>query len=145
MGSVWIHGELELQHVLQVYDARSELDELVIDCTGGEIQLAMSIVELLPRGVKTVALSRCMSAAVYILAAGSERRCLPSTQFLMHAGSTSIDCDSATFAEFKKHYGRIETRLNRKLPVDIRDWDAAGDKVFDGRIARRVGLVHGYV
>lgn len=141
-----IAGELHQGHLLQTYDCRDEVTEVVIDCRGGDTQLAISIIELLPKNVKTVALAECQSAAVYIFAFGSERLCLPSTQFLLHAGSQSIEgCDAATFEQFRKHTVSVERKMNKLLPTCIRGWDSGADRVFDGRVARRVRLADGYI
>jgi hypothetical protein len=145
MTQLWLTGELKVDHVLHVYEVRRELEELVIDSPGGDIQLAIAIIECLPKSVHTVALSICQSAAVYIFAAGSKRTCLPSTQFLMHAGTQSIECDAATFEQFRRHGKKVEQKLSSLLPEPIRAWDQGSDIVFDGGIARKHGLATGFV
>ena len=140
MTSVYLTGELSHSHLYHVYEARDEITELVIDSPGGDIQLGISIIQCLPKDIRTVALSECQSAAVYIFAAGVERVCLPSTTFLLHAGSMSINCDQATFAQYQAHGKKVERLLSRLLPKDLHGWDHGADRVFDGHTALAKGL-----
>lgn len=140
MTSIFLTGELSPSHVYQVYDARDEITELVIDSPGGDIQIGISIIQCLPKNIRTVALSECQSAAVYIFAAGMERVCLPSTTFLLHAGSMSINCDQATFSQYQTHGKKVEKLLSRLLPKELHGWDHGADRVFDGHTALAKGL-----
>lgn len=86
---------------------------IYINSDGGEVILGNSILDVIINSttpVVTVGFAKCASMASYILAAGHERICFPSTVVLIHDGQTGYMTSGNKGKDIQKFYDNLDER-----------------------------------
>lgn len=84
---------------------------LYINSDGGEVVFGNSILDVIANSVTpivTVGFAKCASMASYILAAGSERICFPTTVVLIHDGQTGYMTSGNKGKDIQKFYDSLD-------------------------------------
>lgn len=86
---------------------------LYVNSDGGEVVFGNSILDVITSSITpiiTVGFAKCASMASYILAAGHERICFPSTVVLIHDGQTGYMTSGNKGKDIQKFYDNLDTR-----------------------------------
>ena len=86
---------------------------LYINSDGGEVIFGNSILDIITNSITpivTVGFAKCASMASYILAAGHERICFPSTVILIHDGQTGYMTSGNKGKDIQKFYDSLDER-----------------------------------
>ncbi len=84
---------------------------IYINSDGGDVIFGNSIVEIITNSITpvvTVGFAKCASMACYILAAGHERICFPSTVVLIHDGQTGYMTSGNKGKDIQKFYDSLD-------------------------------------
>jgi len=84
-----------------------------INSDGGEVIFGNAILDVITNSttpVVTVGFAKCASMASYILAAGHERICFPSTVVLIHDGQTGYMTSGNKGKDIQKFYDNLDER-----------------------------------
>ncbi len=87
---------------------------LYINSDGGDLILGNAILDTIicsKTPVVTVGFAKCASMASYILAAGHERICFPSTVVLIHDGQTGYMSSGNKGKDIQKFYDSLDKRV----------------------------------
>lgn len=87
---------------------------LYLNSDGGEAVMGMQLLSTIVTSVTpviTVGFSRCASMASYILAAGHERYCFPTTIVLYHDGQAGYVSSGNKGKDIQKFYDKIDEYL----------------------------------
>ncbi|MBR3772176.1 MAG: ATP-dependent Clp protease proteolytic subunit [Clostridium sp.] len=87
---------------------------LYINSDGGDLILGNAILDVIINSktpVVTVGFAKCASMASYILAAGHERICFPSTVVLIHDGQTGYMSSGNKGKDIQKFYDSLDQRV----------------------------------
>lgn len=87
---------------------------LYINSDGGDLILGNAILDAILNSktpVVTVGFAKCASMASYILAAGHERICFPSTVVLIHDGQTGYMSSGNKGKDIQKFYDSLDKRV----------------------------------
>ena len=130
-------GEVNEGWVTHLFLADPEDTEICIDSPGGDAHVALVVCEVLQRRkvTKIVALGDCSSSATYIFFSTPQRAryCLPSTRFLFHCGTVSMNelsqQDLAAHNAFETEMGE---RLSAFLPDELQGLDSGNDVILSG-------------
>lgn len=86
---------------------------IYINSDGGEVIFGNSILDVITNSITpvvTVGFAKCASMASYILAAGHERICFPSTVVLIHDGQTGYMTSGNKGKDIQKFYDSLDER-----------------------------------
>lgn len=86
---------------------------LYINSDGGEVIFGNSILDIIANSITpiiTVGFAKCASMASYLLAAGHERICFPSTVILIHDGQTGYMTSGNKGKDIQKFYDSLDER-----------------------------------
>lgn len=84
---------------------------LYINSDGGEVVFGNSILDVISNSITpivTVGFAKCASMASYILAAGKERICFPTTVVLIHDGQTGYMTSGNKGKDIQKFYDNLD-------------------------------------
>lgn len=87
---------------------------MYINSDGGDLILGNAILDVMINSktpVVTVGFAKCASMASYILAAGHERICFPSTVVLIHDGQTGYMSSGNKGKDIQKFYDSLDQRV----------------------------------
>lgn len=87
---------------------------MYINSDGGDLILGNAILDVMINSktpVVTVGFAKCASMASYILAAGHERICFPSTVVLIHDGQTGYMSSGNKGKDIQKFYDSLDRRV----------------------------------
>lgn len=87
---------------------------LYINSDGGDLILGNAILDVIIHSktpIVTVGFAKCASMASYILAAGHERICFPSTVVLIHDGQTGYMSSGNKGKDIQKFYDSLDQRV----------------------------------
>lgn len=130
--------------------------EIIISSCGGceyEMFAAYDLIRSLSEThIKTVAIGKVMSAAPLILAAGDERYCYPTTQFMVHESWYEMaerhNNAKATVAHFEDMTKLWAEKMAERTNLTAKQWlnlteKTGRDKYFGAKQALKYGLVDG--
>lgn len=87
---------------------------IYINSDGGDLILGNAILDTMIHSITpivTVGFAKCASMASYILAAGHERICFPSTVVLIHDGQTGYMSSGNKGKDIQKFYDSLDKRV----------------------------------
>lgn len=87
---------------------------IYINSDGGDLILGNAILDTMIHSITpivTVGFAKCASMASYILAAGHERVCFPSTVVLIHDGQTGYMSSGNKGKDIQKFYDSLDKRV----------------------------------
>lgn len=123
---------------------------IYINSDGGNVIMGNLILDLIKTSktpIVTVGFSKCASMASYILAAGHERYCFPSTVVLYHDGQAGYYTSGNKGRDIQKFYDRLEEKAtsfmvqNTKMSPDFLEEIKDREYYIFSREAKDLGIV----
>jgi len=137
--------------LLESEDKTKKID-IMISSFGGEIYEMLSAYDVIRNmscEIHSIAIGKIMSAAPLILAAADKARCYPSTRFMIHEGSYSIEDRMENLKITMKEYKKLERlwadRMSERTKITSKKWLNICQKGIDYYFGAEKALEYGIV
>lgn len=123
---------------------------IYVNSDGGDVIMGNNALDLIKTSktpVVTVGFAKCASMASYILAAGHERYCFPSTIVLLHDGQTGYVSSGNKGKDIQEFYNKIDKRQtqfmvdNTKMTLEFLEQIKDREYYVFADEAKELGLV----